>query len=278
MGHEQRIKTPWRVQWVRFRSQAVPALTLTLCVALTVWLWSRHVGAGNAVGAVEVVRASITSDTDGILVQLPGGQVQQYQRVEEGQVIAKIDDAPLQRQRDAVQFEADNLRRQRAEATAPGETASPDLLDALDRAIAGKDEQLAQIDLKLQSMEIRSPLTGTVLTVFRRPGQFVQPGTSILELAADEGAVIISFIRSDQRIQPQPGMSVEVRPNSTPPRIFNSQVTDVGGQVDSVPSRLLRDPRTPEWGLPVRLTVPPEANLRPGEVVNLVFKTTGPGA
>ena len=58
--------------------------------------------------------------------------------------------------------------------------------------------------------------------------------------------------------------------------VVPSKVDTIGAQVESVPSRQLRDQKVPEWGLPVRLAIPPDADLLPGEIVTLVFRKSAP--
>ena len=71
-------------------------------------------------------------------------------------------------------------------------------------------------------------------------------------------------------------MAVTLWPRNDPKRVVQGTVDTVGATVEPVPARQLRDQRLPEWGLPVRLSVPPDAGLRPGEMVNMAFKTTSP--
>jgi hypothetical protein len=78
-----------------------------------------------------------------------------------------------------------------------------------------------------------------------------------------------------EHIKPRKDMVVDVRPRNDPRRLVQGVVDTVGATVEPVPSRQLRDQRVPEWGLPVRLAIPADAQLRPGEMVNLGFKTTG---
>jgi hypothetical protein len=53
---------------------------------------------------------------------------------------------------------------------------------------------------------------------------------------------------------------------------MESFVQSVGPQVHQLPARFLQNPKVPEWGLPVQIAMPPEAELRPGETVDLVFR------
>ena len=265
-----RIRIPWRVRWFRFRSQMVPVLTLLLCIGLTAALWQRRYAVGNAVGAVEVVRNSVVSDVDGVLAPVPGAQIEPFTKVKQGDLLARMDDGPFRRQRAAKAVELEQLNTQlRALRAKPG--VQPNEIDAMVDTVTAKEEEIAAIDLKLQALEIRAPVTGTVNRVYRRPGQLVRVGEPIMDMASDSGAFIVSFLRQDQRIVPTAGMPVEIRPVSNPTAVFHSRVAQVGGNLELIPSQQLRDQKIEEWGLPIRVTVPPEAQLRPGELVHLVF-------
>ena len=278
------IPTPWRVRWMRIRYQFIPVLTLALAVCLTGWLWRRHAGSGNAFGAVEAQRIPVTIGVDGVLAPLPGRVVKQYDRVEEGDTIAALDPTPIQARQAARRVEVERLRDEieALEGIAPGATPpgkqpttapSPERLQALRTALATREEELAQLDLMLESLEVAAPVSGTISRIYLRPGQFVRAGDPIMEIFADGASYVVSFLREEQQyINPQPNMPVEVRPRNDPRRVVQGTVDTVGAQVEAVPAHQLRDQKVPEWGLPVRMTIPADANLRPGELVNLTFK------
>jgi len=46
----------------------------------------------------------------------------------------------------------------------------------------------------------------------------------------------------------------------------------IGPQGELIPPDQLRNPTVPEWGLPVSIALPADVELRPGEVVDLVFQ------
>lgn len=267
LNHDAPIPIPWRVRWVRFRHQLLPVLTLIFCSILAAWLWYNQTAAGQATGAVEMVRLPVTTGVQGTLAPLPGKQIEMFDKVAEGDVVAALEPGPMQARRKVVQAELEELLRQEKE--------SPERAAALRTLIDGKEQDLADVDTKLQSLQLRSPLSGTVIQIFRRPGQAVQPGEPILEVASDRGTAVVTYLRQEQQhITPTKGMHVDVRLNRMPAKVVEGTVASVGGQIESVPNRQLRDQRVPEWGLPVRVTVPPDSgvDLRPGEGVTLHFR------
>ena len=276
INNHRPIPTPLRVRWVRFRHQLLPVLTVVACTAVTAWLWTRHAGSGNAVGEVAADRVPITSSMDGVLAQLSGGVINAHDRVSEGDPIARLDPAPIEARRAIRQSEVERLRgevRALESATGGDAAAREAQLKSLRTALAAREEELAQIEVTLQGLEITAPVSGTIYKVYFRPGQSVRAGDVIMEISADASNYVVAYLREEQQyIKPRPRMLVDVRPRTDPRRVVEGVVDTVGATVEPVPSRQLRDQNVPEWGLPVRLTIPPDANLRPGEMVNLAFR------
>lgn len=282
------IPTPLRVRWLRFRHQLLPVVTVIICASLAAWLWSRHAGTGNALGEVEARRIPITSNVDGVLAALAGRAINPHDRVSEGDVVATMDPAPIRARRASRQVEVDRLRTEIEAIEAQPGTSAPagaaaaagsaaERLQSLRSALATREDEVAQLDLALSSLDITAPISGTVSRVYLRPGQIVRAGDVIMDVSADGASYVVSYLREEQQyIGPTPNMAVEVRPRNDPRRLVQATVDTVGAQVEAVPSRQLRDQRTPEWGLPVRLSIPADANLMPGEVVTLTFKQPAP--
>ena len=273
------IPTPLRIRWTRFRYQLLPVVTVVLCGSLAAWLWTRQAGSGNAVGEVAADRIAVTSTIDGVLAPVAGRVINPHDRVSEGDKVARLDPAPIEARRNTRQVEVERLRAELkalegAPAQAGGNAASrDDQLKSMRGALAAREEELAQLDLALASLDITAPVSGTVYRVNLRPGQLARAGDVIMEISADGSNYVVGYLREEQQyIRPTPKMTVEVRPRNDPKRMVRGTVDTVGATVEPVPARQLRDQKVPEWGLPVRLLIPNDANLRPGEMVNLAFK------
>jgi multidrug resistance efflux pump len=151
------------------------------------------------------------------------------------------------------------------------------MLAPIREAVLAQEQLLQDVKRQIQSLEIRSPFTGTITAIHAWPGQNVRAGTPILTIAATQGQYIVSFVRQEQRVVPTVGMTVDVRVRSMPRRSSRSEIEKVGPQVEPIPAHHLRDPRVPEWGLPVRIAIPGDMTLRPGELVDVAVKT-GPAS
>ena len=145
-------------------------------------------------------------------------------------------------------------------------------LAPLREAVLVQESRVEALEARARRLVIRSPVSGMVAAIHRRPGQPVNAGDAVISIADPSSGRVIAYVRSDQRIDPRPGMEVIIRSRSNPHAIHRSQVRQVGAQVEPVPPNQLRSHTVPEWGLPISIDMPVNAPFRPGEVVELVLK------
>lgn len=380
MAQQGRIPIPWSLRWQRFRQSALPVLTFAACVVCTAWLWERRGAAPGILGEVEVIRADVVASGDGVLLPLPQGPWNLYDRVEENQIIARIDDRLVRaelasnqetlkqlrdemaataeevsleeaerqhdHQREAVRLawelqqrrldlldrmslieaskvehrrltmqlelyqplmeknaisriEFENIRlerdriqreiekneqalseaRQQLDLATKRVESFPDRVPAeIDRiiaplrsAIAAQEGVIRQLQVQIELLEVRAPFSGTIAAIYQWPGQMIRAGDPIVTVAADQGRYVVGYVRDDYRFKPEVGMPIEIVTRHSKPKIYTSHVDRVGPQVELVPQHQLRNATYPEWGLPVRIAMPPTAQLRPGELVDLRF-------
>jgi multidrug resistance efflux pump len=252
------IAVPFALLLRRAQYQIVPILTMILCIVLAGWLWTRSTRSPLAFGEVNVVRVLLESKIEGMLEELPH-PVRVFDTVKSGQVIARLDLELLQKQLERLNAEVEALNASMP-ATQPG-----GLL------IAEREAQMAELRARLNARDIKSPIDGTVMEIFQRPGQSTVLAKPIMTIAADKGDFIIGYIRENQGIRPAPGMSVTVRTRGQSRKSLESTVASVAPQYEQLPDRHLRNPDFPEWALPVQITLPAEADLKPGELVDLIF-------
>ena len=75
---------------------------------------------------------------------------------------------------------------------------------------AAVDAQVASIDDRLARSRIRSPLTGTVLTRYVEPGEFVQVGQPLFKLASLDSLTFRAYVAHDQLTGLRLGQEVRV--------------------------------------------------------------------
>jgi multidrug resistance efflux pump len=138
--------------------------------------------------------------------------------------------------------------------------------------------KIAELEQKVLAQDIKAPISGTIISIHRFPGQAVNAGQAIMTIASEKGDYIVTYIRQSQVIQPADGMVVNVHLRSAP-RTFRSRVVSVGPQVEKIPPEHLRDSRLLEYGIPVHVAIPVDplhpgqpVKVRPGELVDLFFR------
>jgi multidrug resistance efflux pump len=167
------------------------------------------------------------------------------------------------------------LREQREKLPARVAAETAKLLAPFQAAIGAQQARIRELELAGDQLIIRSPIDGVICAILRRPGENVRAGDPIVTVANPRGQGIVSYLRQDNRLRPQPGMTAEVRLRSPASRAVATRVDRVGPQFESIPQHLCRDPKTPEWGLPVFITIPDGLPIRPGELVDVWLAPEG---
>lgn len=142
----------------------------------------------------------------------------------------------------------------------------------LREAITAQQHRIREIETQIDALRIEAPASGVIVAIHRRPGQAVRAGDPIITIAEEHSTRIIAYVRTDQRFEPHVDMPVSVKRRTDPGRAHESRVEMIGPQVELIPPDQLRNPTVPEWGLPVTIALPTDVELRPGEVVDLIFE------
>lgn len=146
------------------------------------------------------------------------------------------------------------------------------ILAPLQAAVETQQKRLAEVEIQIENLLIRAPFDGVVTAIHKWAGQSAQPGDPVMRIARTDSQYILTYVRQDTRVRPAAGMPVEVSVRSLPRRTALAEVEDVGPQIEPVPLHQLKDPTIPEWGLPVRVTLPKHLGLLPGELVDVAFR------
>ncbi len=188
--------------------------------------------------------------------------------------VAVISDAQTaQRAVAEIRADRDQLAEQLATLGPVGGAEVDQLLEPIHATIEAKCRQIELMCAQYEALEVRAPVSGTISYIWARPGQTVAAGALIATIASPSSDYIVSYIRQENALQPEPGMLVDVRPRRKPLQNFPASVARVGPQVELIPEhqRTMRDVNLLEYGLPVWINVPAEGKLRPGELVDLRF-------
>jgi len=159
-------------------------------------------------------------------------------------------------------------------------------LKPIEAAIATQEARIQEAEIQRKALVIRvpsslfarktkpngEPETATIMEVYRRPGQAVRAGEPIMRIANPDSLYIVSYVRQPHRVHLAEQSTVGVQVRTVPIRGAEAKIARIGPQIESVPTRQLRDPDVPEWGLPVKIAVPTGLKLKPGELVNITYK------
>jgi multidrug resistance efflux pump len=171
------------------------------------------------------------------------------------------------------------LQQQRADAHLaefPSSVQLPDelaLLAPLQAKLNTEKARMRELQLQVESLVIKAPISGTIAAVYKWPGQQVQAYDPIITIATDQGRFILTYIRQDQPLRPFKGMAVAVRSRIPGQPVLQAEVEFVGPQFEQVPTAQLRDPTRPEMGLPVRINYPDTLQAHPGELLDVSYST-----
>jgi multidrug resistance efflux pump len=139
-------------------------------------------------------------------------------------------------------------------------------------AIDVQNTRIAGLEVRIKQLTIHAPNSGVIAAIHHWPGENVPAGEPILTIASDKGSYLVSFVRQEQHVEPEKGMAVDVRKRAAVSSASEMAVESVGPQIEPIPQHLCRDPKIPEWGLPVRIALPDSFPCRPGELFEVTFK------
>ncbi len=183
------------------------------------------------------------------------------QRVARGAELLRLDsrvaDAQVARARSAVTFAEETLARQRKMAAS--DATSPRAQQDAEQGLASARGELAAAEAERALLRITAPLAGTVVKVNVRPGEAVDPGVVLVEMADLARLVVSAGIRSSEAGLVKVGQSVELSRG----RAEGDQAAGAGpvaGTVDFVGSEI--DPKTDT--VSARIAVPASAKFLPG--------------
>lgn len=145
--------------------------------------------------------------------------------------------------------------------------------DPLRGAIALQEARLRQMEAELSPVILRAPMDGVISAIFRRSGESVTAGQPIVAISPLYSTRVVGYLRQPVNIDPKPGMTVQVRARTGRREIGVAQVVQVATQFEILPAPLQSPAKiaASELALAVDITVPPNLNLRPGELVDITF-------
>jgi multidrug resistance efflux pump len=210
-----------------------------------------------------------------------------YEKLDTTGFLTRMEYENLKHLRDQTKAQIAAMEQQMAELIAQQESVKEqqdsfidypsierDLIKApLLTAVEQQDSRIKELQIEIDQLTVYAPISGMVTAIYFTPGQVVEAGQPILAVSQDEGQYIVSYIRQDQKLSPREGDEVFVRAMAQGSLQLPTQVTKVGVRIEKVPGHQRRDPRMEEWGLPVKIKIPPKMVARPGELIDVTFRT-----
>ncbi len=151
-----------------------------------------------------------------------------------------------------------------------------EMLAPLRAAVSVQESRIAELSLERSALVLYSPLDGAVGEILRGEGEVIQVGEPILTVVASHPADVVAYVTAGEAEHIRTGTpsELEMLRFPRPSERIGSQVINIGPAVVQLPVRLWRNPAVPEWGCPIRLSIPTGIQLRCNEMVAVFFEAT----
>ncbi len=145
------------------------------------------------------------------------------------------------------------------------------LLKPLEYAVKVQEVRIEQAHLAITDLVLRAPAHGMVAAVFRRAGEFVEPGQPVVSIVDPKATEIVAYLPESRIHDIEKGANVLIRTLADGGHSFRSRVASLACSVEQLPERLTPGALTPSWGLAVHIPCPETVNLKPGEAIEVRF-------
>lgn len=141
--------------------------------------------------------------------------------------------------------------------------------NTIDLAIKAKTNEVLTLN---RPQVLIAPADGIVTTVARRTGERVRAGDSLVTITSTNANYIIGYVRQPLNLVPSVNDDVQVRSRTAKRPSAPAKVVQVGAELEFMnPSIITPENTRKEKALMVKISVPAELNLRPGEFVDLLL-------
>ena len=143
------------------------------------------------------------------------------------------------------------------------------------RIIPELENQLLTVQTNWNPILILAPISGEV-QFYRRAGEFVRAGEPILVVNSPRAERVIAYLKQPFPFEPKVGMQMEIITRTRRPQKFVTQIASVGARVEILTNAIAYVPvgALVDSGLPIILPLPPGADIRPGEVVDVLPRSS----
>lgn len=157
--------------------------------------------------------------------------------------------------------------RKTSQPTRPGENP------ALKELLPQLEAQMEEAEKNWNPVTLMAPISGEV-NFLRQKREFVRAGEQVLTINSPRADRIVAYLKAPILFDPQVGMNMEVVTRSRNPVRFETKISQIGARVEVITNAVAYVPvgAVVDTGLPLILPVPDDVQIRPGEVVDVVWK------
>ena len=242
-------------------------------VAWAVWRWQQPAAAGyvaapvkvavapvsrqpftrylEAIGELEAVeQVSVPAEIGGRIVDLP---IESGQRVERGQVLVRLNDAPERGQQVRLQGQVDNtrVRLDRLKQLIHSNAVSREALDDAQAEYTTARGALQELMAQIEQRTIRAPFAGTLGIRKVHVGQYVNPGDTLINLIGNKGLFVNFSVPEQALAHFKTGSPLQIELDALPGQAVTAVVISVDPFLD----------RTRTLSVQARLQAPPASAL-----------------
>ena len=117
----------------------------------------------------------------------------------------------------------------------------------------------------MQWCAITAPLTGTVLTKYHEPGEWVNPGTKVFTLADLREVWCLIYVPQPDLVRLSYGLALKAALPEAPGKAFEGRVTHINDQAEFTPKNVQTEKERTNLVYAIKVTFPnPESLLKPG--------------
>jgi HlyD family secretion protein len=226
----------------------IPVLVVVVAGVL-IWVWL----AGNKFtfsGTVEATEVDVPAQVSSTIANLA---VAEGQAVTQGQLLVSLDGLDYKLAQSQANDDFQRGQKLYQSGSMPKETFNHLQIQ----------KQLS--DLHVQWCSILSPLTGTVLTKYHEPGEWVNPGTKVFTLADLREVWCLIYVPQPDLVKLSYGLKLKATLAELPGKIFEGAVTHINDQAEFTPKNVQTEKERTNLVYAIKVTFPnPDGLLKPG--------------
>ncbi len=155
-----------------------------------------------------------------------------------------------------------------------GEPQSPGTNQSTVELIARLENRLAAAETNWSPITLTAPISGMVQVIYRHSAEYVVEGEPLMTINSGRSDRVVAYLRQPYPLDPEVGMEAEILTRTRKRQRFMSKVSEIGAQIETITNSLafIKQGSMVDEGLPVVFPVPMDANIRPGEIVDVILK------